>query len=221
MTDADATPARGARIPGAGPMLTVPLDSLVADDRNARTHGDKNMAAIAGSLAQFGQVEPLVVSARDRRVLGGNGRLEAMRGLGWTEAKIVEVTLSDEEERALALALNRTSELAGWDVDCLAEQTEMLADSGFDLGTIGWGEDELSRLWASDWQPEGGTTAEEEAASSERDEVNQRSHSIRLTLEQREVFNRAAFKVRETTGDQEMTDGRALELIAADYLAGR
>lgn len=197
-------------------IKTVPLDELVPDDRNARTHGEKNMAAIMGSLATFGQVEPIVIG-RDRRVIGGNGRLEAMRRLGWSECRIVEVDFDDEKQRALALALNRTGELAGWDMERLAEQTEFLADTGFDLGTIGWSEADLAPVWAGDFSGADGTATE----GREDGETNERVHSIRLTLEQREVFNRAAFKVREQTGDHEMTDGRVLELIAADFLAGK
>jgi hypothetical protein len=200
-------------------IKTVSLDELQPDDRNARTHNEGNMAAIMGSLMRFGQVEPLVVHAESRRVLGGNGRLEAMRRLGWAQARIVEVEFDETDSRALALALNRTAELAGWDMDRLSEQTEMLADQGFDLGTIGFDEAELGRIWGAELAPvdEGAPEGE----PRETGERNERAHSIRLTLEQREVFNRAAFKVREETGDAEMTDGRILELIAADYLAGK
>jgi len=39
----------------------VAIDSLFFDPSNARKHGQKNMESIKGSLAKFGQVEPLVV----------------------------------------------------------------------------------------------------------------------------------------------------------------
>src|SRR3954470_22073993 len=60
-------------------VKTVPLDELVPDESNARTHGEKNMAAIMGSLSRWGQVEALVIHRETRRVLGGNGRLDAMK----------------------------------------------------------------------------------------------------------------------------------------------
>jgi ParB-like chromosome segregation protein Spo0J len=56
----------------------VPLDDLHQDPGNVRTHGERNMEAIRESLSQFGQVEPLVVQEKTGRVIGGNGRLEAM-----------------------------------------------------------------------------------------------------------------------------------------------
>lgn len=61
---------------------TVPLAQLVLDPENARLHPDANLEAIRGSLGLFGQVEPLVVQAGTHRVIGGNGRLAAMRDLG-------------------------------------------------------------------------------------------------------------------------------------------
>jgi ParB-like chromosome segregation protein Spo0J len=66
----------------------VPLDTLVLDPANARQHGEPNLDAIRASLTRFGQAEPLVVQRATRRVIGGNGRLVAMRALGWTESRI-------------------------------------------------------------------------------------------------------------------------------------
>ena len=62
----------------------VPLASLHLDPANARLHGEENLAAIVGSLKRFGQAEPLVVQKPTGRVIGGNGRLVAMKKLGWT-----------------------------------------------------------------------------------------------------------------------------------------
>jgi len=59
----------------------VALDALIPDPANARTHGPENMDAITASLQRFGQAEPLVVHAGTGRVIGGNGRLAAMRKL--------------------------------------------------------------------------------------------------------------------------------------------
>ena len=95
------------------PSLTirrVPLDSLHLDPANAREHGPENLEAIVGSLRRFAQAEPLVVQKKTGRVIGGNGRLVAMKQLGWAECDIVEVDLDDAT--ALGIALNRTSELA-------------------------------------------------------------------------------------------------------------
>jgi ParB-like chromosome segregation protein Spo0J len=60
----------------------MPLADLHLDASNARQHNERNLEAIKGSLARFAQVEPLVVQKSTGRVIGGNGRLVAMRALG-------------------------------------------------------------------------------------------------------------------------------------------
>lgn len=120
----------------------VRLDSLVPDPANARTHNEKNVDAIRASLARFGQAEPLIVQARSGRVIGGHGRIEAMKALGWTSCDVVELDLDDLQATSLAIALNRTGELAEWDLPTLARLLEGLqaADAldgvGFDAPDI-------------------------------------------------------------------------------------
>ena len=116
----------------------VAIDSIFLDGANARTHGEKNMDAIKGSLTKFGQVEPLVVQQSTKVVIGGNGRLAAMREMGWSEVDIIEVNLDPIQAKALALALNRSSELAAWDTDVLSETLKDLLDENFDIEKIGF-----------------------------------------------------------------------------------
>ncbi|MEZ6017536.1 MAG: DNA methyltransferase, partial [Planctomycetota bacterium] len=125
----------------------VALDALHQDPANARAHGPENMAAIEASLARFGQAEPLVVHAGTGRVIGGNGRLAAMKRLGWTEADVVELDLEAVDATALGIALNRTGELAEWDDEALAKLLASLRDEG-GLDGVGFDEAELDELLA-------------------------------------------------------------------------
>jgi hypothetical protein len=77
---------------GAVEHKTVPLSEIHEDTANARRHPEANMSAITASLRRFGQVEPLIVQKSSQRVIGGNGRLAAMRSLGWTHCRIWELT---------------------------------------------------------------------------------------------------------------------------------
>ena len=123
----------------------VPLESLHVDPSNARSHGAENMEAIKGSLQRFGQAEPLVVQARSRRVIGGNGRLVAMKELGWTECDIVELDIDDLQATALAIALNRTGELATWDEETLAKLLqELKAEDALD--GVGYSDEDIDTL---------------------------------------------------------------------------
>ncbi len=123
----------------------VPLESLHQDPSNARAHDARNLDAIRASLQRFAQVEPLVVLKGGGRVIGGNGRLEAMRSLGWTECDIVELELSEVEATALGIALNRTGELAEWDEDTLGRLLSTLRDEGA-LDGVGFDEGEIDEL---------------------------------------------------------------------------
>ena len=125
----------------------VPLSDLHLDPSNARAHGDVNMDAIRASLSRFGQAEPLVVQSGTGRVIGGNGRLAAMRQMGWTECDVVEVDLDDLQATALGIALNRTAELADWDTQVLSRLLGELKDLE-SLDGVGFSEDDVDSLLA-------------------------------------------------------------------------
>ena len=108
-----------------------------------------NMAAIRASLSTHGQVEPLVVQRSTRMVIAGNGRMAAMRELGWGDAQCVLLDVDDNEARRLSIVLNRSGELAGWNEEVLAKhlaELEKLAGDDFDLDGLGFDEDEMQAL---------------------------------------------------------------------------
>lgn len=126
----------------------MPLDELHLDPANAREHGERNLETIRASLERFGQAEPLVVHAGTGRVIGGNGRLVAMREMGWTEADIVEIETDDVTATALGIALNRTAELATWDEAALGRILESLRTEGA-LDGIGFTDADMDDLISS------------------------------------------------------------------------
>jgi len=115
------------------------IEDLTLDPRNARTHSQKNLDAIATSLTKFGQRKPIVVTS-DGVVLAGNGTLEAAKSLKWDHIAVT-VTPADwdiDTARAYALADNRTAELAEWDEAVLAQQLMELHDADFDIEALGF-----------------------------------------------------------------------------------
>jgi DNA modification methylase len=123
----------------------VALSDLHPDPANVRSHDERNLDAIAASLRQFGQAEPLVVQSGSGRVIGGNGRLTAMKALNWTECDVVELDLDDTQATALGIALNRTAELAEWDEGALAQILASLqTDEAF--ASLGFNEREVDEL---------------------------------------------------------------------------
>ncbi len=132
-------------------LSTVALADLRPDPANPRTHDARNLAAIAASLREHGQVEPLLVQQSTMMVIGGNGRAEAMRSLGWKQARVALLDVSDTEARKLSIALNRTGELAGWDEAVLARHLSELSelDGAFDVEGLGFTGAELDALVAA------------------------------------------------------------------------
>lgn len=111
----------------------VSIDEVFEDPANARTHDAANLSAITGSLRAFGQVEPLVVQRSTMKVVGGNGRLKAMRALGWTEVDIADADIDNASAAALGIALNRSAELADWDGDALDSLMRTIESGDEDL----------------------------------------------------------------------------------------
>jgi phage terminase large subunit GpA-like protein len=72
-------------MPGA--VHTWPLERLIPHARNARTHSDEQVAQIAGSIAEFGFVNPVLVGD-DGVIVAGHGRVMAARKLGLSEAPV-------------------------------------------------------------------------------------------------------------------------------------
>lgn len=122
----------------------VPIASLVIDPANARKHNQKNLEAIKGSLAKFGQQKVVVVD-ENNVVIAGNGTVQEAKALGWTEIVVNRTDLRGTDKTAFAIADNRTGELAEWDDDVLGKTLQGLKDEGFALDAIGFGEDDLQQ----------------------------------------------------------------------------
>ena len=123
----------------------VAIGSLKRDPKNAKTHTERDLAVTGKSLAEFGQVEPLVVWKNV--VIGGNGRLEAMQSLGWKTAQIHRVDhLTEAQARKLAIVLNRSSQLSEWNPDVLLSQLRELESVDVDLSGLGFDVGDVSAI---------------------------------------------------------------------------
>jgi ParB-like chromosome segregation protein Spo0J len=126
-------------------IQTLKIKDLTPDSENARRHDEKNLKAIQGSLKQFGQRKPIVITEAGV-VVAGNGTVEAAKRLGWLEIQAVTVPAdwSLEQTKAFALADNRTAELASWDSITLAEQLLELEEANFVIEEFGFAKQEPS-----------------------------------------------------------------------------
>lgn len=117
--------------------VTVPLELLHLDPTNARKHGVKNLSAIKGSLAKFGQQKPIIIT-KSYVIIAGNGTYYAAKELGWKEIDCRITDLEGAVAMAYALADNRTAELAEWDMDILGKQLQALNEDNFGISEIGF-----------------------------------------------------------------------------------
>lgn len=133
---------------------TVAIQDLQLDPNNARKHDKKNLDAIAGSLKQFGQRKPIVIT-EDNIIVAGNGTVTAAKQLGWTDIKVVRVPKDWDENqvKAFALADNRTAELAEWDKDILASQIIDLQTDGWNTTHLGFGEEYAHTDFEPNFEP--------------------------------------------------------------------
>ncbi len=126
----------------------MPLDRLVPYARNARTHSDDQVAQIAGSIAEFGWTNPVLVDTQGN-IIAGHGRVLAAKRLGLdTVPVLVFDHLTDAQRRAYVLTDNKLALNAGWDEELLAAELHALNGDGFDLALTGFDETELDRLMA-------------------------------------------------------------------------
>lgn len=167
-------------VAGARRIEYMPLDQIPPATRNPKSH---DLAALVLSIAQFGYTDPSMLDERTGRLVGGHGRLEAVRAIrayhegghlgarkagynlpattwetyrgiaadaappegvtatdgGWLVPVVRGWSSADDAEaEALLVALNRMTELGGWDKGLLAdilgdlERVELLDVAGYD-----------------------------------------------------------------------------------------
>ena len=125
-----------------------PLDRLIPHARNARTHSEEQVAQIAGSIAEFGFVNPILVGD-DGVMVAGHGRVLAARKLGLSEVPVIVLShLTPTQRRALMIADNHIAANAGWNEEMLAAELAALKDEAFDLDLLGFDDAEIDRLLA-------------------------------------------------------------------------
>lgn len=88
------------------------VTELIPADYNPRKDlkpGDPEYEKLKRSIEQFGYVEPVIWNQTTGRVVGGHQRLKVLIDMGITGSRCVVVELSEGKEKALNVALNKTS----------------------------------------------------------------------------------------------------------------
>lgn len=107
------------------------LSDLKQDHKNARKRTQTSASLLQESLQRYGPARSIVID-EDNRILAGNGTVEAAINLGIDGLRIIDAApdeliavrrtgLSEDQKVGLALADNRTADLAEWDAEMLQQ----------------------------------------------------------------------------------------------------
>jgi DNA modification methylase len=145
-------------------VTPMPLAGLTPNPRNARTHSERQIAQIMGSIDQFGFTNPVLVDC-EGMILAGHGRVEAARRLGLETVPTIPLEgLTAQEMRAYVLADNKLALNSGWDPEILKIEIGELSalDLSFEIDLTGFGAGEIDVILS------GGEidAADDEAAST-------------------------------------------------------
>jgi ParB-like chromosome segregation protein Spo0J len=118
---------KAARIQTRPEIEMLAVDRLVPYAKNAKKHDDRQVAALAGSIREFGFTSPVLIDGQDG-IIAGHGRVLAARLAGLAEIPCIRLAhLTDAQRRAYILADNRLAETGGgWDAAMLAAEVEAI-----------------------------------------------------------------------------------------------
>jgi hypothetical protein len=135
------------------------IADLKPDKRNARKHNPRNIGMIESSLQELGAGRSILID-EDNNIIAGNGTIEAAASAGITKLQVVDTegdtiiavrrsNLTAKQKKRMAVADNRTAELADWDAEVLGEL------AGEELLAGLFSDDELAGLLQLDPDPAG------------------------------------------------------------------
>jgi hypothetical protein len=106
------------------------IERLIPYAKNARTHTDAQVAAIAASIKEWGWTSPALVG-EDGGLIAGHARVLAARQLGIAEIPVmVAVGWTEAQKRAYVLADNQLAITgSGWDPELLRLELGELANT--------------------------------------------------------------------------------------------
>jgi ParB-like chromosome segregation protein Spo0J len=127
----------------------LPISSLKPHSRNSKLHPKRQVQKIAQSISEYGFNNPILLDS-DNNILAGHGRYQAALQLQLESVPTICLGhLSASQARAYLIADNKVSE-SGYDTDILCQELFELSQEGFDGIDLGFDEDEMEKLMATD-----------------------------------------------------------------------
>jgi ParB-like chromosome segregation protein Spo0J len=110
--------------------------SLIANERNWRTHPAEQRRALAEVLDRVGWVQSVVVNKNTGRLIDGHLRVELARERGEVSVPVVYVDLAEEEEALVLATLDPIAGMARTDAEMLATLLADIELGGGDLADL-------------------------------------------------------------------------------------
>jgi ParB-like nuclease domain len=148
-----AAPAAPGAQPAPWPAEQLerrPLAVLIPAARNARTHSQAQVAALAASIREWGWTMPILIDEA-HNIIAGHGRVLAAEVLGVTDVPVIVARgWTPAQKRAYALADNKLALNAGWDLEMLRLEITDLRSLAVDVTALGFSTMEIDQLFAAE-----------------------------------------------------------------------
>lgn len=123
------------------------IDKLIPYARNSRTHSDEQVSQIAASMKEWGVTSAVLVD-EEGGIIAGHGRVMAAKKLGMTTLPVMVASgWTDVQKKAFVIADNKLALNAGWDAALLSLEFDALKADGFDIGIVGFNDQEMKELF--------------------------------------------------------------------------
>ena len=191
----------------------ISASDLVPYENNSRTHSKEQVEQIKRSMTEFGFTNPILIDEHNG-IIAGHGRLQAAQELG---IKLVPTILleglTEAQRKAYVIADNNLALNAGWDLDVLRLEIDLLGSMDFDLDLLGFDVQELSALTDIDGEfPE----------LVDGDKEPYQKKTFTLHDEQASLIDDAVLKARTNPlideGLNDNSNGNALTFICRQWL---
>ena len=112
----------------------IAVNDLKHYEKNNKKHEDFDIGEIAKSISKYEMIDPVGIWGKDNTIVEGHGRVLACKQLGIDKVPCIRLDhLTDEQRREYAIVHNKSSELALYDFDNLADELADLDLSDFDF----------------------------------------------------------------------------------------
>lgn len=108
-----------------------PMNEIIPYEDNAKLHPERQVEQIKASINEFGFNDPIAID-ENNVVIEGNGRLMAIKELGYEEVDCIRIEgLTEDQKRAYILVHNQLTMNTGFDIEILNKELERI--KGIDM----------------------------------------------------------------------------------------